>query len=242
MKSLSAILNRINATYRLSAKNRTVPVIALIDAHQPSGPVALEGLIADHCLPGCPCGLHSNGTVQDFGRKLYEAQFQPKGQSILNNAPEGSLQDCVDWCYDLFVLKSLKGHNMEIRAIHMANQHLPHWMSVSKASEFQDFTFRIDILLHGRGKTSAIQVKPDSYRNVDPSIRAIDAAANRQFGNPVHYLYYDSDLEFYGANDIFARIADHHESAGSDPNNNASASSGGYASASSGGYASAGQK
>lgn len=242
MRSLSSALNRITSTYTLTARNKTVPVMALIAAHQPSNPVTLTGLIADHRFPGCPCGLRSKGTVQDFGEKLYEAQFKPKGQLILDGAPEGSLQDCVDWCFDLFVLKSLKGNDMEIRAVHLAIQHLPPWISVRRASEFQDFSFRIDILLHGRGKTSAIQVKPDSYRKIDRGIQAIDTAANHQFGNPVHYLYYDSDLEFYGADDVFARIANHHGGTGADPNDNASAGSGGYASAGSGGYASAGRK
>lgn len=215
--STGGILNEINRVLQLSTRNKTVPVSDLIKAHEPGTPRALELLIADHRTPGCPCGLHSKGTVQEFGQTLYEAQLRPDAQVILKtaNQPVQSLAECLRWCYCLYVTHSFNGHAMEVKAIDSAIKKLPHWMSVRSASQYEDFSLRIDILLHGRGKTSAIQVKPETYRFVPPDTRAIDAAANARFGHPVFYLFYDSSHEFPDADDVFARIAEHHEDASS---------------------------
>ena len=73
-------LNFLNGKYGISAPNRSVPVMKLIREHKPKSPNELKKLIEEHFKNDCKCGIKSKGTVEDFGKNLYEAQKKRMGK------------------------------------------------------------------------------------------------------------------------------------------------------------------
>src|SRR4051812_43559010 len=96
-------LNELNGKMGISAPYKSVPVMKLIRAHQPKSKDELVELIKAHHQTICECGIVSQGSVQDFGTNLYKSQMNYWGQIRY------SLEECLQWEYDLFVVQSLKG-------------------------------------------------------------------------------------------------------------------------------------
>ncbi len=197
-------LNELNGKMGISAPNRSVPVMKLIKTHQPKSKDALVELIRYHHENNCPCGIKSHGTVTDFGRNLYEAQLKYWGKYRF------TLQQCIQWEYDLFVVQSLKGGIIEKRAIHELTRLLPEY-DVTEAAGYLDEELRIDILLQKNGKTQAgIQVKPVTFTRMRAEVISFNRAANQKWNYPVFYLYYNENEEFEGLSELIDRLKQLH--------------------------------
>ena len=113
------LLNLLNGKMGISAPYKSVPVIKLINTHKPKSYAELETLIEYHHLNDCPCGIKSQGSVYDFGKNLYDAQIPFWGEYKF------TLEECIQWEYDLFIINSLKGNKMEDKAIVELRNKLP---------------------------------------------------------------------------------------------------------------------
>ena len=91
-------LNKLNGDAGISAPQKSVPVMKLIKNHRPKSKDELHEQIKFHYENNCPCGVKSQGTVEDFGKNLYDAQLSAYGKY------KYSLQECIQWEYDLFVV------------------------------------------------------------------------------------------------------------------------------------------
>lgn len=196
-------LNELNGKYGISAPHRSVPVMKLIRHHRPKSREELCGLIRQHHQGGpCPCGVVSQGSVEDFGKKLYEAQFREWGEARY------TLQECVQWEYDLFVVQSLKGTHLELAALRYFQQNLACvGLSFSMADGFLDEELRVDILV-GREEQAicGIQVKPLSFHKMRQGVVAFNHRSNAKWGKPVCYLFYDENGQFTNAEAVVAEL------------------------------------
>ena len=193
-------LNELNGKMGISAPNRSVPVMKLIKTHQPKSKDELVELIRHHHENDCACGIKSHGTVTDFGRKLYEAQLKYWGKYRF------TLQQCIQWEYDLFVVQSLKGGIIEKRAIRELARLLPEY-DVTEAAGYLDEELRIDILLQKNGETRAgIQVKPVTFTHMRAEVITFNRTANQKWNHPVFYLYYDENEEFESISELINQL------------------------------------
>jgi hypothetical protein len=184
-------LNYLNEKRRVNTHNKTVSVMKLIREHKPKSRQELVDLIEYHHKNECSCGVVSKGTIEDFGRNLYEAQLKEWGEYLF------TLEECTTWQYNLFVVQSLKGRTLEIKARDILQSHLPTF-KVIDTNPFLDFRYRIDLLIENpKGNVvGGIQVKPYSFKYVDPKIKSVNRELNQDFPYPVWYMYYDSQEEF----------------------------------------------
>jgi hypothetical protein len=67
-------LNELNGKMGISAPFKSVPVMKLIRAHNPKSKEELVELIKWHSENTCECGVVSQGTVESFGKNLYDSQ------------------------------------------------------------------------------------------------------------------------------------------------------------------------
>lgn len=193
-------LNQLNGKYGISAPYKSVPVMKLIKEHRPKSNDELYELIKYHSDNSCACGIKSQGTIEDFGHNLFNAQLTEWGHHRY------SLQQCIQWEYDLFILQSLKGTEIETKA-HLALQKLLPHFSVTVADGFVDEEWRIDLLLFQNGvEHCGIQVKPLTYKHIRENVIDFNKAANAKWGKPVYYLYYDETDSFTNLQEIIECI------------------------------------
>jgi hypothetical protein len=133
-------LNGIVSRFGLNNPKRTVPVMKLIKAHKPVSFQELRNLINLHSEVDCICKIKSKGTVEDFGKKLYETQKQH-----LHIDKQFTLEQCITWMDDLFVYNSLKGETKELEAIRLLAEKFP-TLKFERASGVLDEKIRIDIV------------------------------------------------------------------------------------------------
>lgn len=185
-------LNKLNGAMGVSAPYNSVPLTRLMKFHDPQTPEELEELIANHQEPGCPCGIVSKGTVQDFGRNLYNSQQEYWGEYKF------TLEECVQWEYDLFIGHTFTGVRMEKLAYFMIQDKLGDPYRVEFANQKVDEDFRVDLEVYFHGVVIAgVQVKPESYKKSRRSVQEYNKIANKRYGKPVFYVYYD-----YGAGNL----------------------------------------
>lgn len=204
----SGILNLINEEYKCSTKNNSVPVMQLIRHHKPQTNAHLVRLIAAHTSNGayrnCECGCKSQGTVEDFGKNLYHANLNYfNGIGKANEAK--SLEECELFMHTLFVTNSLKGNNMENKALIELKKMLPLGYTVEIASVYHDFQYGVDLIIKKDNvELCGVQVKPISYKNIPDTheVKEINKKKNKLYRKPVFYIYYDKDLEFTNTKEI----------------------------------------
>ncbi len=193
-------LNELNGKMGISAPGKSVPVMRLIGVHKPKSKDALVGLIKYHYENDCKCGVKSQGTIEDFGKNLYESQTGYWGEYRY------PLADCVQWEYDLFVLQSLKGDLVEKKAIQILKKEFPKHQ-VEEAKGYLDEELRIDILIANNSKEKCgIQVKPDTFNNMRSEVIFFNKKANKKWGKSVFYLFYDRDENFKNLDSVIAKI------------------------------------
>jgi len=185
-------LNGLNGKAGISAPQNSVSVSGLVRAHNPKSAGELEELIADHVGGGCGCGIVSQGTVEDFGRNLYNAQKQYWGEHRF------SLEDCIQWEYDLFILQMLKGTRMEDKCKHLMNDMLGEQFDVRDSTNYIDEELRVDLEVYREeDKVAGIQVKPESFDNIRANVRVFNQKANEKYGKPVLYASYGYETESF---------------------------------------------
>lgn len=184
-------LNYLNEKRRVNTHNKTVSIMKLIRQHKPKSRQELVDLIEYHYKNECSCGIVSKGTIEDFGRNLYEAQLKEWGEYLF------TLEECTTWQYNLFIIQSLKGRTLEVKAKDILQSHLQ-MLKIIDTNPFLDFRYRIDLLVEDmKGNVvGGIQVKPYSFKYVDPKIKSVNTELNQDFPYPVWYMYYDSQEEF----------------------------------------------
>ncbi len=193
-------LNELNGKMGISAPQNSVPVMKLIRMHRPKSRDELVELIAYHFENECECGIRSKGTIRDFGRNLYESQITYWGEYRC------SLQECMQWEYDLFIVQSLKGSVMEKKAVRLLAAALP-FCAVVEAPGFVDEELRIDLLVQsGDEEKCGIQVKPASFTKMRAGVISFNRSANAKWNRPVYYLFYDDRGEFVNIGDVVEAI------------------------------------
>lgn len=193
-------LNELNGKMGISAPFKSVPVMKLIRAHNPKSKEELVELIKWHSENSCECGVVSQGTVESFGKNLYDSQIKYWGEIRY------SLQDCIQWEYDLFVVQSLKGGIVEKRAITELAKKAPNF-TFQEAEGFLDEELRIDIVIKKSGnEVGGIQVKPLTFKKMRREVITFNKDANQKWGKPVFYLYYDDNESFVNTDELIAAI------------------------------------
>lgn len=191
------MLNELNGIMGTSAPSNSVPVIKLINTHNPQSYDELEQLIEYHYLHDCPCGIKSKGTVRDFGKNLYEAQDVAWGEKRF------TLDECIQWMYNLFIINSLKGSKMEKLALNEVQQVISSQYQVRKAESNVDERYRVDLeICNNDTILLGIQVKPHTYVFTNEYVQASNNAKNSRYGYDVFYLYYNDEGLFVNIEDI----------------------------------------
>ena len=193
-------LNELNGKMGFSATYKSVAVMKLIRYHKPKSKDELVELIKWHSENECECGIKSKGSVESFGKNLYESQLQYWGEYKF------SLQECVQREYDLFVVQSLKGDLVENRAKKELSERLSQY-EFCDATGYMDEELRIDIIVSKNNQTIAgIQVKPATFKMMRREVIAYNRIANSKWEHPVFYLYYDENETFLNMEEIISEI------------------------------------
>lgn len=193
-------LNELNGKMGISAPNKSVPVMKLIRVHQPKSKEELVELIKAHYESSCQCGIKSQGTVEDFGTNLYNSQMSYWGEIRY------SLQDCIQWEYDLFVVQSLKGGIIEKKAVSDLQVAIADKQFI-EADGYVDEELRIDIIIKKNNEEiGGIQVKPSTFKLMRSGVITFNRAANQKWGKPVFYLYYDNAENFVNLGELINEI------------------------------------
>lgn len=195
-------LNELNGKMGISAPFKSVSVMKLIKVHQPKGKEELVELIKWHSENTCECGIISKGSIETFGKNLYDSQIKYWGEHRYD------LQDCIQWEYDLFVVQSLKGGIVEKKAITELSTLISNY-SFKEAEVFLDEELRIDIvILKNRNEIGGIQVKPLTFKKMRSEVITFNQNANSKWDKPVFYLYYDDNEIFVNSEELIKAIQD----------------------------------
>jgi|SRR5690554_1080142 len=193
-------LNELNGKMGISAPFRSVPVMKLIRAHQPKSKEELVELIKWHSENPCACGVISKGSVECFGKNLYNSQMKYWGEIRY------SLQTCIQWEYDLFVVQSLKGGIVEKKAMTQLSALIPTFR-FEEAEGFLDEELRIDIIIKNLDtEVGGIQVKPLTFKKMRREVITFNKSANQKWDKPVYYLYYNDNESFVNMDQLVESI------------------------------------
>lgn len=179
-------LNWLYGQSRVSNPNESIHVMNLVRAHDPDNPDELYECINRHYYDSCQCGGDGGGTLEDYGRWLYEAQADVWGEY------RHTLDECEQWIYDLFVMQSLKGHGVESEARDVFGESF----TVREPTAEADTEYRVDLILeYDDDVIAGVQVKPVSYKQMRESVKTRNDAAHAEIDEPVLYCFYDYDAE-----------------------------------------------
>lgn len=193
-------LNKLNGDAGISAPEKSVPVMKLIRQHKPKSKDELVNLIKSHSEGNCDCKIVSQGTIEDFGKNLFDAQIKFWGKN------EFSLEECIQWEYDLFVTNSLRGDTIEKKALSKLNEELND-LSVTESNRFYDEEYRIDLIIKKNNEEiCGIQVKPATYDLMRKGVINRNISSNEKWGKPVFYLKYNDRDEFVNFDDVLKSI------------------------------------
>lgn len=193
-------LNELNGKYGISAPNNSVPVMKLIREHKPTTKDELYELIKYHHGNKCSCGIVSKGSIEDFGKNLFDAQISEWGK------PKFTLQECVQWEYHLFVTNSIKGSRIELSVRDVLAEQLKEYEFV-EADGFVDEELRIDLIIKKESiEVGGIQIKPETYKFMRSSVKHRNTTSNAKWGHPVLYLYYDINEKLIDIEKIVGEI------------------------------------
>ena len=184
-------LNELNGKMGISNPSASVPVMKLIKTHNPKSRDALVQLIEYHKTNKCSCGIISTGTVREFGERLYESQKKYWGEY------KYSLEQCIQWEYDLFVVQSLKGGIIEKKAIKLLQQSLDNHI-IEEAQGYLDDELRIDLIVYDTNRKilGGVQIKPKTFNSMRPEVLFMQKKQNLKWGHPVWFLFYNKDETF----------------------------------------------
>lgn len=200
MADTGGLLNVLNGKKGISAPYNSVSVMKLIKNHHPQSKDELVDLIKYHYENDCDCGIKSQGTIEDFGKNLYDAQESFWGEKKF------SLRECIQWEYNLFVINSLHGGIMEKKAIKELDNTLIGYQ-VNEAEGYLDEDLRIDLVVNtNEAEVCGIQVKPSTFLHIRQEVITFNKEANEKWDKPVFYLYYDKSENFENIDEVIEKI------------------------------------
>lgn len=183
-------LNWLNGAAAISAPENSVPVMSLIRKHKPKSHEELYVLIKKHYKTKCKCGITSKGTIEDFGKKLYQAQQKYWKQKRY------TLKQCIKWEYDLFIVQSMKGQCMEEKIKTILQNKLKKQYKINETNDYIDDTLRVDLEVSNKNNViCGIQIKPISFKKTRKKIIEFNKKSNKKYGLKVFYIYYDYKTE-----------------------------------------------
>ena len=198
-------LNWLNGQAGTSAPFKSVPVIKLISLEKPQSREELVNLIESYYL-NPRNGIKSMGTLDDFGRSLYNAQ--PR----FFNEYRYSLDECRAWMFDLFINRSMKGYTMEKAALETIKRGLGVGYRVKLAKGYIDEELRIDLLIYkGDEVIYGVQVKPTSFKHMRESVQAMQYKLSDKYHKEVLMYYYDNNNVFTNTDLIISKILNNNE-------------------------------
>ncbi len=191
-------LNKLNGKYGISAPRNSVPVMKLIKVHAPKSKKELYDLIKFHAEKNCECGIKSQGSIEFFGQQLFTAQVKEWGFH------KYTLEQCIQWEYDLFITQSLKGNRIEKLALNALSKILGSVnLEIIFTEGFPDEELRIDLIVKNKKEEiCGIQVKPLTFNKMRESVIQFNKKANRKWNKPVFYLFYDDNEIFTNKEEI----------------------------------------
>ncbi len=109
-----------------------------------------------------------------------------------------TLQQCIQSEYDLFVVQSLKGSLIELKALEILSKVLPE-LQFEEAEGYLDDELRIDILVKNTDENliGGIQVKPKTFKSMRSEVLFMQNKQNKKWDYPVWFLFYNKDESFH---------------------------------------------
>lgn len=122
---------------------------------------------------------------------MYESQKKYWGEY------KYSLEQCIQWEYDLFVVQSLKGGIIEKKAIKLLQQSLSNHI-IEEAQGYLDDELRIDLIVYDTNRKilGGVQIKPKTFNSMRPEVLFMQKKQNLKWGHPVWFLFYNKDETF----------------------------------------------
>jgi len=196
-------LNFLNEAAQTNSRKNTVPIMLLVSTHKPKTPEELKELISNHVNNDCSCGLKSAGTVEDFAKNLYNAQFV--NWTYKNKYPdekEYTLDERYSFMYSLFCIGPLRGLSSENDSKKLVKSILNKeniLYKIEDATEEEDFNYAVDykIFLYKNkiseipDKAIGIQVKPQSFFKNKQALN-VNNDKHKIYKYPVKYHVYNN--------------------------------------------------
>lgn len=196
-------LNHICSKYKVNAIRNSFSTSEFYRHHSPA--TIREGIemIDAHAEKACSkmaCKSRPKRTVKEMAQALFEATEME--YDIFNNP--FTFERCYDFICGLFISASIRGHEMEYRAVVRLRAELSYInLSADIVPSYYDAKYGIDVIIHvGQFDfvsqvKAAIQVKPESYKSITvDGVKDMNKRKNQSCHWPVYYLYYDNDGRF----------------------------------------------
>tara|TARA_Y100001954_G_scaffold178122_1_gene189392 strand:+ start:324 stop:1007 length:684 start_codon:yes stop_codon:yes gene_type:complete len=208
-------LNKLNERTGCNARRNTVPIMALIEAHPTVSPRAVEECIASHVGGTCPCGIVSQGTVDDFSKRLFDAQESPAARDWrrLQGDVRFTLEECRNFMYCLFCEAPVRGRRFELAsrelmeaALHKVDP-VRKWRT-RKASKEEDAGFAVDwVVMENQKVVAGVQVKPESAMGREDVIR-MNREKHSMWGHFAVFHVYNDNGTFEDTDALARQISD----------------------------------
>lgn len=194
-------LNALNERFGCNSRARTVPVMALLDAHPTADAGVLRDTIERHAHSACACGIRSTGPVEKFALALYEAQFAPTAASWLAEHGRHRYEQCLRFHVALFCEAPIRGRKYEYASRELVERALagdgaPSPWATRRATQTEDFDCAVDyVITHDGSSVLGVQVKPASamYRRATVELNRTKQV---QCDFPVRFHVYDDGGSF----------------------------------------------
>jgi hypothetical protein len=205
--TLQTALNRVFHKHRLQSSKKTVNVMQMMCHHDPKTRIELVNLLKTHGVaPKCRV---CNQIVRGDGLRGWALNLQDAVKMEIDNGTaepclkDATITDHVHFVTKLYVTDPINGYRREMQALkdtdtmlHAEFAHLN--LKGRHATCEEDYRYKVDIVYEG---VFGIQVKPISYQrmittnawNQHERIHVPNLRANRLWGYPVLWLYYDED-------------------------------------------------
>lgn len=205
-------LNHIAERYGVNRKSSSFSCTDFYSIHNPATIAEAIALIDDY-----KAGRRTHSkikvkrNIQEIAHNLY-TKVQREGLEAVYD-----FERCFNFTVGLFILNSIKGKEMERRAVSelrlaIEREGLP--FRVGMAPSSYDFKYSVDLLIIDdveKAKTSnivcGIQVKPDTYKKVTVAgVQEHNLRNNSKVNFKTHYIYYNGRKEFGSFGTILSEL------------------------------------
>lgn len=189
-------LNELNELCGCNSRARTVPVMALLDAHPTDDATELRRLIEEHARAECACGVASQGPVEKFALGLFEAQFSAAGTRWRERHRRYTYDECLRFHVALFCEAPIRGRRFELRSRAAVEAAADGALRTRRATPNEDGGMGVDYVVVRDGRDAlGVQVKPASVLH-RPDVLSINRQKHSRCPYPVVFHVYDDDGTF----------------------------------------------